>query len=141
MQSDPSESSNQLPYTTNAQSDNTSQHGFRPVDLHASGSFHGQQSEPARSVSPVDASATSVRHDGALEARLRRLSVGRATPTKSHARRIAEYENAMSPVAPKPEVEGPGFKVIKKKGHRLDGPRLEQFPNGRINNQPPKHLY
>jgi hypothetical protein len=46
-------------------------------------------------------------------------------------KRISEYENALSPSPPRKLSEGPGFKVVKKKGtNRGDGPRLDEFPNG-----------
>ncbi|ATZ55971.1 hypothetical protein BCIN_12g05140 [Botrytis cinerea B05.10] len=44
--------------------------------------------------------------------------------------RIAEYENALAPSPPRKQPEGPGFKVVKKKGSTgEEGPQLENFPN------------
>ncbi|ESZ95910.1 hypothetical protein SBOR_3723 [Sclerotinia borealis F-4128] len=44
--------------------------------------------------------------------------------------RIAEYENALALSPPRKQPEGPGFKVVKKKGSMSDeGPQLENFPN------------
>lgn len=51
--------------------------------------------------------------------------------------RIAEYENALAPSPPKKQPEGPGFKVVKKKGSTgEEGPQLENFPNGIFNPDP-----
>jgi hypothetical protein len=132
MQSDPTELSNQLPNTTNAVSNNVLQYGFLPVEPHTPGSEHDQRNDSGTSTTPVVPPQASAGHAASLEARLRRLSVGHATPTKFPAQRIAEYENALSSATSKYEAEGPGFMIIKKKGHRLGGPRLDQFPNGRI---------
>ncbi|TVY37226.1 F-box/WD repeat-containing protein [Lachnellula occidentalis] len=45
-------------------------------------------------------------------------------------KRISEYENALSPSPPRKQSEGPGFKVVKKKGATRDGgPQLDDFPN------------
>ena len=46
-------------------------------------------------------------------------------------KRISEYENALLVSPPRKLSEGPGFKVVKKKGAaRGDGPQLDEFPNG-----------
>lgn len=55
----------------------------------------------------------------------------RNTPVKIAAQRISEYENALLPKPAKQEWEGPGFQIVKKKGHRLEAARLDEFPNGR----------
>ncbi|TVY27283.1 F-box/WD repeat-containing protein [Lachnellula hyalina] len=51
-------------------------------------------------------------------------------PEDERRKRISEYENALSPSPPRKQSEGPGFKVVKKKGAtRGDGPQLDNFPN------------
>jgi hypothetical protein len=67
-----------------------------------------------------------------LQEELRRLKVNDRDEDrpKPSFQRISEYENALSPTPPRKQSEGPGFKVIKKKGNRLDGPQLDKFPNG-----------
>ena len=67
-----------------------------------------------------------------LQEQLRRLNLNdtHETRPKPSFQRISEYENALSPLPPRKENDGPGFKIIKRKGNRLSGPQLDNFPNG-----------
>lgn len=51
---------------------------------------------------------------------------------KPSFQRISEYENALAPSPPRQLSEGPAFKIIKRKGNRLDAPQLDNFPNGML---------
>jgi hypothetical protein len=130
MQSDLSQTSTQiLNHSPEEDPEVASQHGFFPHSSHS-----------ADPPIPLDGTAIEssgligdmVNGDAELAERLRRLNVDGdlATRPKPSVQRISEYENASLPPTPKKQNEGPAFKIIKKKGHTLDGPQLETFPNG-----------
>lgn len=126
MQPEPIEISSQLNLSTIPADFDTSQHGSYVPPLNSALQAHGQPGHFSSHTSSPEPGTP-----GNLEAHARRLSVsGRSTPAKASAQRISDYENALCPTPPKPEYEGPGFKVMKRKGHRLDGPQLDRFPNG-----------
>ena len=137
MQPEPIELSTESSQNIIAQEpDTTPQHGFLPDVLH-SAELRDQLcdgtaafEDSIRASDPIDAPFS----DDAelLEERLRRLSVSGSYRTRSEPRfqQISEYENALSPSTPRKQYEGPGFKIINKRGNRLDGPQLVSFPNG-----------
>jgi hypothetical protein len=57
------------------------------------------------------------------------VDVARGDHTKSTVHLISEHENALASLTQKKEFEGPYFRVVKS-GSTLNGPRLENFPNG-----------
>lgn len=127
MQPEPTETSTQFTSFSTASPTNASQYGSYDDSLDPAGS-HREQLQESSSATV----STSPERGGPLESQVRRLSVSsRNTPLKASAQRISDYENALSPALGKVDWEGPGFKVIKKKGHRLDAPQIERFPNGR----------
>jgi hypothetical protein len=120
----PTNSSTSVPTTS-------SEHGIlanelQSADLHDSVnvSERSGRADEGGDASPVDT-------EGAQD-QLRRLNLGESNEErpKPSFQRISEYENALSPSPPRKASEGPGFKVVKKKGGRPDGPQLDQFPNG-----------
>ena len=136
MQPEPKEFSTESSQNINAQEpDNTPQHGFLPDVLH-SAELPDQLCDGAAafedSIRASDAIDAPFSDDvELLEERLRRLSVSGShkTPSKPRFQQISEYENALSPT-PRKQYEGPGFKIINKRGNRLDGPQFVSFPNG-----------
>ena len=108
---------------------NTSQYGFPANQLPTADHRGASLDEDAASASsPGDQSPS----DAELRGQLSRLSLedsGETRPKPSF-QRISEYESAFSPSPPKKHNGGPGFKVVKKAGNSLDGPQLENFPNG-----------
>lgn len=60
-----------------------------------------------------------------LDKKLRGLNVEDPCPTPGQ--RIADYENALSPLTIRQAL---GFKVIKRANPSSDGPQLADFPNG-----------
>jgi hypothetical protein len=137
MQPEPSELSTDILNTLDAQDpDNTSQHGFLPNELHSADLRDHLPDGSAASGCSIRASdviETQLSDEAELhEEQLRGLSFGGSHETRSKPsfQRISEYENALSPSTPRRQYEGPGFKIINKKGNRLDGPQLVSFPNG-----------
>ncbi|RDW80761.1 hypothetical protein BP5796_05459 [Coleophoma crateriformis] len=128
MQPAPAESSIRASDTaTTAETSNPTQHGSRPDRLPSADSHsfvHDWRSE-----SEEDRTRDASRER--LLDPLLRLSVGdkQEKRPKPSFQRISEYENALSPSPPRKQNDGPAFKVVKKKGNRLDGPQLENFPN------------
>ena len=135
MQSEPIETSNSSPIQLNApQPSNASHHGILSQELHSAGArnpIHETHTSAESSSSP-NAVGPASSGDYRLQEELRRLSLSDRDDTrpKPSFQRISEYENALTPSPPRKQSEGPGFKIIKKKGNRLDGPALEEFPNG-----------
>jgi hypothetical protein len=131
MQPEPIASSPRISNTINPTEPSTAaQHGFLPQQLHSADPQSPPDEEDIRSGDPgAVASPPGVAR---LQEELRRLSLsdGHENRIKPSFQRISEYENALSPSPPRKESEGPGFKIIKKKGNRLDGPQLDSFPNG-----------
>lgn len=114
------------------QSSNTSQHGLQPLNLQLVRSANEQNAELAQSWSSEIASRTSPSDE--VGNRLEGLNSAspREDFTKSVVQRIIEHENASSPMPRKKPVEGPLFKVVRKASIKLDGLRLEDFPNGKL---------
>jgi hypothetical protein len=125
MQPEPTESSSYTSNQSTPEPSTASQYGFSPEQLHPS-IDRGSIAESAGSGDDDE------HDDAALQEQLRGLSVSdkdQSKPKPSFSR-ISEYENALLPSPPRGQNEGPGFKVIKKKGNRLDGVQLDHFPNG-----------
>ena len=135
MQPEPFEISTHVTIPANASEPiNASQYGIRPEELHSTGvcdPLH-EMHLSAESSSPANAIEPSSSRGARLHKELRRLSLGERNDTrpKPSYQRISEYENALSPSPPRKQTEGPGFKIVKKKANRLDGPQLDEFPNG-----------
>lgn len=135
MQPERTETSNNIPTQINApQPINTSQYGILSEELHSAGLRdppHETQlfAESSASLNATDALSSG---DTRLQDELRRLSLSDRADTrpKPSFQRISEYENALTPSPPRKQSEGPGFRIIKKKGNKLDGPKLDEFPNG-----------
>jgi hypothetical protein len=135
MQPEPIETSNSIPTQINPpQPTNASQHGILSEEPHSAGvrdHMHETHLTAESSPSPnaIDAPSSG---DARLQEELQRLSLSDRNDTrlKPSFQRISEYENALTPSPPRKQSEGPDFKVIKKKGNRLDGPNLDEFPNG-----------
>lgn len=116
-----------------------------PTEEQQSGAQYGFQPHSSRSADPLlprdggvflheeDTASAPASGDAEVIQRLRQTNLNgnvedRIRPS---VQRIAEYENALLPQPPKKQDEGPGFKIVKKKkGHTLDGPQLDRFPNG-----------
>ncbi|KAF4626753.1 hypothetical protein G7Y89_g11404 [Cudoniella acicularis] len=114
----------------------SSQHGFLDEQLQSAELLRDprdkEQGESAerRIATNIDASAADA--DVAdVQEQLQKLNVaeGGLDRPKASFQRISEYENALSPSPPRKQSEGPGFKVVKKRGTRLDAPQLDKFPN------------
>ena len=135
MQSEPLETSLRTVTPSNtSEPTNASQYGIRPENLHSADLRDYLQDEsPSANPSPVPSSSPAHSSgDASCQNDLRRLSFGdrhEARPKPSF-QRISEYENALSPSAPRKQSEGPVFKIIKKKNSSIDGLQLDAFPNG-----------
>jgi hypothetical protein len=133
MQSEPTENFTDTRNTNHTEgSANASQHGFLAQQIQSTDTRDSSRNEVVASgVSGPVADAGARLSDG-TEEQLRRLSLGDGNETrpKPSFQRISEYENALSPSTPRKQSEGPGFKIVKNKGNRLDGPQLANFPNG-----------
>lgn len=141
MQPEPIETSTPLSNNINTSETNlNSQYGFheheelQSADLHLRGSPVEDNGGIAASNPASSGTASPPANGPRLQEELARLSLGGTSGENNRPKpsfqRISEYENALSPSPPRKQSEGPGFKVIKKKGRRLDGPQLDQFPNG-----------
>jgi hypothetical protein len=132
MQPEPIASSPRINNTINpTESSTAAQHGFLPQQLHLA-DLQSPPDEEEHIGSGESSSVESPPGVARLHEQLRRLSLsdGHENRIKPSFQQISEYENALSPSPPRKESEGPGFKIIKKKGNRLDGPQLDSFPNG-----------
>lgn len=127
MQPEPTETSTYIQNTNASESSTAPQYGFHPLPQPSAvlGDSREQYHGELESASPAG-------EDAGLQSRLRGLNVDNANENrpKPSFQLISEYENALSPSSPRKQSEGPGFKVVKKKGNRLDGPQLQNFPNG-----------
>lgn len=117
----------------------TSQHGLpleqqlHPADQHRR--TQGERVEQSdglrhRASSPASSSGD----DGGLSERLDGLNVKHSSSQRAKAsfQRIADYENATSPSPPKrTHSDGPAFQIVKRKGQSVEGPQLQEFPNGK----------
>lgn len=131
MQPEPIEYSTQLSNTSHvAESSTTAQYGISPNHLPTaeadSDLSSEERSESARSANEQGVDVARVQEQ------LLRLSVedGKRNRPKASFQRISEYENALAPSPPKKLDEGPGFKIVKKKGSKGDDLKIEAFPNG-----------
>lgn len=116
-----------------------SQHGF-PLDqpdLRSSDQHDLSREERVeRSISPTTRSQSPGEQRGGtagVQEQWERLSItglSESKPTVPKYQQIADYENASSPSPPRKDSEGPAFKVIKHKGHSVNGVQLDEFPNG-----------
>lgn len=109
----------------------TSQYGSQPPDMQPRGSPSEQQRASTAYSPSSGASHASIDHDDATHESLLGLNVDFAygDHTKPTTHRISEHENALASLPQKKEFEGPYFRVVKS-GSTLNGPRLENFPNG-----------
>lgn len=57
------------------------------------------------------------------------IDVAREDHIKPTVHRISEHENTLASLSQKKKFEGPYFRVVKS-NNTLNGPRLENFPNG-----------
>ncbi|KAG9232802.1 putative F-box/WD repeat-containing protein pof10 [Amylocarpus encephaloides] len=127
MQSQPHEISNVSHAVNNAEPTPSSQHGILPADLLPAdlrAPREGQCDGLARSSGESAGGAEVQDEFGRLD-----LSKRTQDRPKPSFQRISEYENALSPSPTRKDREGPGFKVVKRKGQTLDGIQLDQFPN------------
>jgi hypothetical protein len=119
MQPEPTTSSPRRPNPVHESSpEQSAQYGFSAPDDDDSSSR--ERLDVATSAEPSSSQG--------VESRLAGLSV-----EDQRKKRISEYENALLPSPPKRQVnEGPGFKVVKKKGGKSEGNglQLDEFPNG-----------
>lgn len=108
---------------------NASQHGFLP-NLPPSAELRNSL-EDEQSWSSDAGNAASL-ESSPLQQRIGRLSLRESDENRPRPsfQQISEYENALAPSPRRKSSEGPAFKVIKKKLNRLDGPQLDNFPNG-----------
>jgi hypothetical protein len=132
MQPEPTDIS--IPNTNNLTQEQppvTSQYGFQSSDLQPHGSLSEQQRASTADSPSAGARHASVDHGNATQEPLLGLNVDAARDdhTKPTVHRISEHENALASLAQKKEFEGPYFRVVKS-NNTLNGPRLENFPNG-----------
>jgi hypothetical protein len=133
MQPELNETSQNIHTPNNAPTpSNTSQYGFHPQHLPSA-----DLRDPLEDDQPWSSDAGNVAEPPSLEsspmpqrrARLNRRDSNENRPKPSF-QQISEHENALAPSPRRKSSEGPTFKVIKKKSNRLDGPQLDNFPNG-----------
>jgi hypothetical protein len=136
MQPEPNESSPRIqPPTIPATPSNASQYGFHLQQLPSADlrdPFEENAVEFEWSSDAGNAAELPSVESSPVHQQLGRLNLYDRTENRSKPsyQQIAEYENALAPSPLRKENEGPAFKVIKKKGNRLDGPQLDNFPNG-----------
>ncbi|KAH8651562.1 putative F-box/WD repeat-containing protein pof10 [Tricladium varicosporioides] len=133
MQSEQIESSPRIFNSALQENENNLQHGFLPVQQQQTADLRDPISDD-RDSGESDGretlgAASSVNTQDAQE-QLRGLSLNESqSRPKASFQRISEYENALCPSPTRKQSEGPGFKVVKRKGMRLDAPQLDKFPN------------
>ena len=123
-----------------SESSSTPQYGIHDLpqpsaDLRDSREQHSDEPESAAGERSADVESTGLEEQ---VQELRGLNIHNENENRPKAsfQVISEYENALSPSSARKSSEVLGFKVIKKKGHRLDGPQLENFPNGMLLKNP-----
>jgi hypothetical protein len=139
MQPETSESSIYTSNQANASNPNpTSQHGFPLEQLHSADPLDPSTESVLSADSNPVSNAVQTRSgesravDAGVQTSMSRLSLNdnyNSRPKASY-QRISEYESALSPLSARKPDEGPVFKIIKKKVDSVDGPQLENFPNG-----------
>lgn len=135
MQPEPIESSTYTPILNAPESSSTPQYGINDfpqpsaVLRDSREQHHADQPESAAGQQPADVVGHGVFEQQMPELRGLNIQDGNENRPKASFQLISEYENALSPSPARKSSEGLGFKVVKKKGHRLDGPQLENFPN------------
>ncbi|PVH80418.1 putative F-box/WD repeat-containing protein pof10 [Cadophora sp. DSE1049] len=135
MQPEPIESSTYTPELNASESSSDPQYGIHDLPqpsavLRDSREQHGNdESESAAGQQPADVVESVGLEEQVQELRGLNIQDENETRPKASFQLISEYENALSPLPARKSSEGLGFKVVKKKGHRLDGPQLENFPN------------
>jgi hypothetical protein len=136
MQPEPTELSTPAPTLNNSSERvDASQYGFLANQLPSADARVSPLDERAASAGPgaaPDESGTRSPGRAELQEQLGRLNLDDSNETrpKPSFQLISEYENALLPSTPRKHNEGPGFKVVKKQSSTLDGPQLENFPNG-----------
>jgi hypothetical protein len=110
---------------------NASQHGFQSLEVEPAGSLNDSRSESTQALASSDATRTTIDRENGGQT-LRRLNVVLSDENRSKpsVKRIAEHENAFAPVTPKKQAKGPLFRVVRKSSISVNGPQLEDFPNG-----------
>jgi hypothetical protein len=147
MQPEPNESSPRIqPPAIPGTPSNASQYGFHPQQLPSADLYNPSGDNAVESEWSSDAgnaAELSSVDSPPVHQQLDRLNLYDRTNNrpKPSYQRIAEYENALAPSSPRKENEGPAFKVIKKKGNRLDGLQLDNFPNGTLIASFPRSIY
>lgn len=133
MQPEPLEPSTYTPQPNASESSSTPQYGILPLPQPSAVlRDSGEQLDGNSAAGERPADVVESADEQGLQEQVRGLNIqdedeNRPKPT---FQLISEYENALSPCPARKSNEGLGFKVVKKKGHRLDGPQLENFPNG-----------
>ncbi|PBP25596.1 putative F-box and WD domain-containing protein [Diplocarpon rosae] len=119
MQPESTEPSTHIPTLDASDSSPDPQHG-----IHA-------RSQPSAVLRGLHHGLAGSTGSGGEDLELRRLNMQEPDENRPKAsfQLISKYENALSPSPASQPTEGPGFKVTKKKGNRVDGPLLENFPN------------
>ena len=136
MQPAPTEISTKTPTSTDhLDTSNTTQHGFVPDHLRSAEPAEPSHKSPGSSAGPTSTSSAADSHNGddaTSQVHSRGLNLDDSSEhlPKASVQRISEYEKALLPRSPPRQAEGPDFRIIKKKGKRLGGPQLNQFPNG-----------
>jgi hypothetical protein len=132
MQPEPIETSSDFIPSNASEPINASQYGIRPGEPHTGARESREGILPAESTPARISIQGRASGDARVQEELRRLNLPTksATPPKPSFLRISEYENALSPLPPRKQGEGLGFKIIKRKGNSLEGPQLDSFPNG-----------
>ena len=137
MQPEPIESSTHTPELNASESSSTPQYGIHDLPqpsafLRDSREQHSDEPESAAGERSADVLDSAGLEHQVQEFRGLNIRDENENRPKASFQVISEYENALSPSPARKSSEGLGFKVIKKKGHRLDGPQLENFPNGML---------
>lgn len=128
------ETSSTLPTTTDVQvPTNTSEYGFQP-DRPSSAELRDDHDDEQSWSSDADATGELPSLENSPLPELGRLNLrdNNEQRPKPSFQRISEHENALAPSPRRKSSDGITFKVIKKKGNRLDGPQLDAFPNGKL---------
>lgn len=132
MQPEPTETSTEYSnISTQDHSANIYQYGFQPLNLQPHGFLSEQQRGSTAFSSLSDANNVSTDLDHVTQEPFSGLDVDFVNEalTKPTVYRVFEHENAPTSLPQKCRAQGPYFKIIKS-GTNLNGPKLENFPNG-----------
>jgi hypothetical protein len=111
-----------------------SQYGFHSQHLPSADPHDPLEDELSWSSDAGNAAEPPSIESSPLRQRLGRLNLGDNDENRPRPsfQQISEHENALAPSPRRKSSEGPIFKVIKRKGNSLDGPQLDNFPNGML---------